>query len=516
MAYSFYHFYSQQWKEEEWQPKFLKGDSNLTLKTVNRLGTLLLQPNSSKLTQTRIKTLFQSLAKYIDSPIDPTGHRIFYFLDQKEPESFSKYFSVSLKDFIVMDDSNKSALFRKRVESQFPDESTLKDLSNYLSPHEQFLFMRECFKFNPLSSFALLEKTRYFTPSTEEARSSREADFFPNLPQDTPYNIRQKYIDAFLGTPSLTQYKAYFRNGQDPIKVTLKKYLWKYNTEVFSIESGKPGPTTLVFSPHFHENNPRKQFHWTQNIPLQSGRIILLPEANRGMREICESTNPMNGLFNRAFTNDQRDYVIVRKVEFLMGVVDGLVGLHDSQVGPFFISDVVKNHKNGKNFNPNPVPSNWIPEEVRKIEKIKEPGGVYTRIVNKVTPAQTQWQIAQYANQRLEKLSGGEFRFEPEWIKQAESNSANSATGYMNFHLGKPAMTFEGMKGKEHGQLHAMALYSLLLGFGHKIDPEYEKNLKKPFPKIPPLYIGLPVTTLPSPPMKNPVKKKLQPRLASE
>jgi hypothetical protein len=47
-------------------------------------------------------------------------------------------------------------------------------------------------------------------------------------------------------------------------------------------------------------------------------------------------------------------------------------------------------------------------------------------------------------------------------------------------------MTFEGNKKKEHGQLHAMAIYSLLLGFGHKISPLFEKNLKDPLPKVEP------------------------------
>jgi hypothetical protein len=92
------------------------------------------------------------------------------------------------------------------------------------------------------------------------------------------------------------------------------------------------------------------------------------------------------------------------------------------------------------------------------------------------------------------KLTQLYFHFEPELIFSPESMSARSATGYMNYHLKKPAMTFEGKAGEEHGQLHAMALYTLLLAFGHKIDPAFETQLKNPSPKIEPkIYQGLPL-----------------------
>lgn len=111
-----------------------------------------------------------------------------------------------------------------------------------------------------------------------------------------------------------------------------------------------------------------------------------------------------------------------------------------------------------------------------------------------MVPGQVQWQIADYSRMQLTKLTGRPYDFRTEKIINGNSPSADSATGYMNYHLGKPAMAFEERKGEEHGQLHAVALYTLLLAFGHQIDPSYEAALKNESPDVDPeLYEGLPI-----------------------
>ena len=66
-------------------------------------------------------------------------------------------------------------------------------------------------------------------------------------------------------------------------------------------------------------------------------------------------------------------------------------------------------------------------------------------------------------------------------------------------------MTFEGRKGAEHGQLHAMALYTLLLGFGHQINLSFEDVLRETQPEVDAsIYEGLPVTGEPT---KRPIEE---------
>jgi hypothetical protein len=260
----------------------------------------------------------------------------------------------------------------------------------------------------------------------------------------------------------------------------------------------------LVFAPHFHEDNPRKIFHWIKEIPLQTGRILLMPEANRYLGMTGGNTRPMNDIFNEALGYDRMDYLLVRKTEYLMGLVDGLIGLHDWQkMGPFFISDVIKDAEGHIDPNKNPAPSPWVPEEVKDIQSsghVILPEGEWERVANEQETQgvgknpQTQWKIAEYAANRLEQLAGARHRFVVSTISDKNSSRADNATAYMNYFLKKPAMTFEGLLHEEQGQLLAQATYSLLLGFGHQVHPQFVELLKTPNPIAEPqLYVGLPI-----------------------
>ena len=76
------------------------------------------------------------------------------------------------------------------------------------------------------------------------------------------------------------------------------------------------------------------------------------------------------------------------------------------------------------------------------------------------------------------------FKFSVDEISDTDDHYAHSTTGYFGWNLQKPAMTFEATRQKEHGQLSAMAVYSLLLGFGHQVAPIFEDQLRDPCPKI--------------------------------
>ncbi|MBI4412410.1 MAG: hypothetical protein HY541_08005, partial [Deltaproteobacteria bacterium] len=457
-------------------------------------------------------------------------------------------------EYLVMDEEQKRTLFEQSIEEAFPDPLKAAALTGFMTHDKIRMFYTVCSQLDPLVPGELRENGRL-------KRGIYDPDVFPNLPQDTPYDMRQKAIDDFLGTPVLSLEKIHVNEaGQEVARTTINKYLWLGPTEVFSIDSGKPGPTTLVFSPHFHEDNPRKSFHWTKDIPLQSGRLILLPEAYRSTYILgIKDGGDSNGLHTKAFQEDGLNQYIARRVECLMGLVDGMVGAHDSGGGPFYISDLIVlnaglpqsrslaaeprrpnvmttstlsiEESRGlapEFFKEGPVASPWVPEEVESITEIRRSPSYIQKsddeiraeyesdlqqypYVSSLYPTfedykkgnagpptmiqnQVPWQIADYSRTKLTELTGRPYRFDTEEIINKHSLSADSATGYMNYHLGKPAMTFEGRKGEEHGQLHAVALYTLLLAFGHQIDSSYEEALKNESPDVDPeLYEGLPI-----------------------
>jgi hypothetical protein len=497
-----YHLYGQLWKED-WISQFYEQDlsGDYLHERLRILGLPLTDPAASPALKARSRDLLQSFATYARSrpPTDFAAAALAtlnYFLNPVEPPVFSNYLQSSFKDFLHLEETKQTELFRSAVQRQFPDRETTEKIFDYLTQKEAVLFIRECLKKDPAASLELFEKVHFPNWGVNAEKNSDESDFFPKLPQATSFETRQKAIDDFLGKPvSVMERKNSLSTGA-PITTTLKKYIWTGDTEVFSIESGKPGPTTLVFSPHFHEHNPRKMFHWIKDLPLTSGRVILIPEANRAMARAGKNTDPMNGLFNEAFTRDGIDYLIVRRTEYLMGLVDGMVGIHDSIGGPFYISDLIEEKEKGDPNLQGPVPSPWVPEEVKKIEGLR----LSTDHPSKETlPLQVQWQIADFSRSKLQALTERQYGFQPESITDKRSGSADSATAYMNYHLHKPAMTFEGRKRAEHGQLLATALYTLLLGFGHGIDPHFENTLKNPNPNVEPdLYKGLPPVEPPS------------------
>lgn len=503
LAYAIYEIYGGQW-QENWQDLFANGISTAHSRPrfsfVDRtraIGAPLLDASADPALQTKALTLLRALSVYAGAlpatdPMAAVSASLDYYYNQKEPASFANYLQVSYKDFMAADSAKQADLFGKAVKRQFPDQATAAELFKFLSFPEAVEFTKTAFRENIESSLPLFETVSLPTFRSADdvvERKSEEAMFFPNLPQNTPYKDRQKAIDQFLGKPVLTRKTNIWAGAIKGARTTIKKYIWVGQTEVFSIDSGNKGPTTLIFAPHFHEKNPRKMFHWLKDIPLQTGRIIVIPEANRAMGAANKDTNPMNGLFDEALTDDRPDYLVVRRVEYLMGLVDGMIGVHDAYQGPYYISDLVKTAKSGTNMNPDPIPSPWVPKAVKGIVDINETmaGGA------KVTP-QAQWQIADFARTKLSGLTGNDYKFNWDSITDTASDSADSASGYMNFHLQKPAMTFEGRKGKEHGQLHAMSIYTLLLGFGHKIDSKFETTLKVTHPVADQtLYIGLPI-----------------------
>ena len=476
---------------------------NLLPQIIRALGAPLLDPKSSPAFQSQSLDLLHSLAIYVGTlpASDPTSRisqSLDYYFNQKEPVVFTNFLNLSFKDFLNLDDAKINEAFAAAIKTQFPTASTVESLFDYLTFPEAVMFTKECFKANILASLPLFETVRLpKLRSLDETinASSDESNFFPNLPQDTPFKDRQKAIDDFLGKPVLVLKPGFWETARKNAKVTIKKYLWMGNTEVFSIESGKPGPTTLVFSPHYHEKNPRKIFHWLKDIPLQSGRVIFIPEANRALGLANGYTVPMNRIFNKALSGDRIDYLVVRRTEYLMGLVDGMIGLHDwSSRDPFFISDIISDVGG-------PVPGQWIPKWVQGIgevsHSISEEEGVPGETPPTMRrPPQIQWKVAESASHVLERLSGRKFTFVVSPITGEQSRRIDNATAYMNYFLHKPAMTFEGTAEAEHGQLEAMAVYSLLAAFGHRIDRGFVEILNIPKPKMNPhLYIGLPIST---------------------
>jgi hypothetical protein len=138
-----------------------------------------------------------------------------------------------------------------------------------------------------------------------------------------------------------------------------------------------------------------------------------------------------------------------------------------------------------------------VPPEVTAIQDITS-----GRSPGRTIPPQVQWQMAEYSRARLLAMTGlASLEFRPETILDENSSSADSTTGYMNFHLGRPAMTLEGRRGQEYSQFLARAAYTLLLAFGHRIDPGFETLLANPNPTVEPeLYEGL----SPRPPVEAP------------
>lgn len=508
--YSSFYLYTLQW-HDPWGMEIFLNEKTFPYSTAEHIkiiGHPLLDPATESKVSTQSRDFLQSLSHYLnaqaaDHPQKNLQGLVDFYLKGREPAEFSWYFQITYGNFLKLPPEQRSQTFEKAVAYQWPTPQTVETLSPYLQRSDLTLWMRACFKKDPMAAFALFEAVAleknfsltsgYDHPSVDY---SGEVELFPNLPQDTPYPERQSAIDAFLGDPAQVQEKKHYYGA---VKTTVKKYLWPGGTEVFSIESDKPGPTTLVFSPHYHEPNPRKYFHWLKDLPLKSGRVIFIPEANHAMSKLRSDTNAMNRIFNRSLLSQRIDHIIVRRVEYLMGLVDGIIGDHDSWEGPFYISDFLE-VEGQTDLKPQPSP--WVPKEVLKIGEIKleeekpeENQAGEAREPKILRQNQVQWQIADYSRRKLRKLAGRDFRFTPETIGNEQSHSVKTTTGYAQYRLGKPAMTFEGHKRKEHGQLHAMAIYTLLLGFGHNIHRFFEKKLKDPLPPMEPeLYRGNHVT----------------------
>jgi len=497
------HLYGDEWGED-WQAKLLgKGFQAPLQRRVRALGAPLLAPSSPATLTTPARDLLQSLADYakLAPPSRPEAALVAgldFYLSTQEPKVFTDYLKGSYADFVGMDGAAQSELFRKAVDAAFPDYDTADKLLRYLSRDEGMRFIRECLRKDPAAALKLFEGLSLPPWEADPDAVSGESEFFPNLPQDLSYAKRQKKIDAFLGEPELTLKRKYTGADGKKIRTTVQKYRWVGDTEVFSVESEKPGPTTLVFAPHYHEQNPRKVFHWMKDLPLKSGRVIFIPEANRAMGRADGATVPMNSLFNKAFTDDRVDYLVVRRTEYLMGLVDGMIGLHDwSRHQPFFISDLVLDAE-GKSAGP--VASPWLPKKVTEVAKFSHDAELESDSRSKTEAdaslldekPQAQWQVADYAATKLAALSGGSFAFTLTPL-DPKARRIDQATAYMNYFLKKPAMTFEGTAEEEQGQLLARATYAMLLGFGHSIDAKFEKNLEDPDPKREPkLYEGVP------------------------
>jgi len=108
-------------------------------------------------------------------------------------------------------------------------------------------------------------------------------------------------------------------------------------------------------------------------MPLQSGRILLIPEANRAMAQQGKDTVRMNRIFDQALNDDEMDYLLVRRTEYLMGLVDGMVGLHDwTAMDAFFISDVTLGGRGAPQPDAGPESSPWLPAEVAQIKGVTD------------------------------------------------------------------------------------------------------------------------------------------------
>jgi hypothetical protein len=496
---------------ENWKAHLLGRDFKASgQQRVRILGAPLVDPSSSAALSTQSRDLLRSLLIYAGGalptrPESTLSATLEFFLSSQEPVVFANYLKRSFIDFTRLDEAAQSEIFRKAVQNRFPDFETAEKLFSYLTQDEAVRFIRECLRKDPSASLALFERIRFPAWEVDTKKTSDESDFFPNLPQDTPFPKRQKAIDNFLGEPILTLKRKYAGDGGTVVRTTIKKYRWVGDTEVFSIESGKPGPTTVVFSPHYYEQNPRKMFHWLKDLPLKTGRVIFIPEANRAMALADGNARPMNNLFNKAFRDDRMDYLVIRRTEYLMGLVDGMIGLHDwTGRKPFYISDVVVDTEGKADPRLNPTGSPWIPKDVKQIAKFShdatlEADPYSPGVAPQADPAvlegtpQIQWQIADYSATKLEKLTGETFAFTVTPLAKRDSYRMDNSTAYMNYFLKKPAMTFEGTAEAEQGQLLAKVVYTLLLGYGHSIDQKFEEKLNDPSPaREPDLYQGVP------------------------
>lgn len=440
-------------------------------------------------TETPTSDLLASLHIYAESLIKNSTAEI----------AFKKYFGISWHDFSRNPIKKKAQIITAAIERGLPDTFQCKKIINLLSGTEYNLLTELCFLNNPEASFGLFEANPYPFPPVQRDRGSAgvlstsdsakyqeyweatqlSAHFiFPSLDQNASYETRMQKLQAFLGEPTLTQNKD-FTDSQTgaAFSAELQKFTFVGNTECFVLDSQKPGPVTLVFSPHFHEPNPRRAFHWMKDLPLQSGAIIFMPEANRAMHDLGMDTYAMNSIYDETLKSSRVDYLVLRRIEYMMGLADGLIGLHDSKTGPFFISDT----------RTQPIPSQWTdlpPDSLFKKQ------GVH-------------WQLAQQARETMKKMSGMDAYYDPQASYPGHTldkdpsfkliaTPPSGATAYMNSRLQKPAMTFEGNKTNDHGPLLAAAQYALLKAYGHQIDPAFEtKILEEPLIE-PDIYKGLP------------------------
>src|SRR4029453_5394203 len=137
--YETYHLDGQQWNEG-WQPYLLGKDfKSSTQDRILILGASLLDSSSSKTLSTQSKTLLESLSVYLQGfvPIQPPASLIpllNFFMRLKDPEDFSKYLKTPYADFLRLDEPKEIEIFRKAVESKFPDVDTVERLFRYLTP----------------------------------------------------------------------------------------------------------------------------------------------------------------------------------------------------------------------------------------------------------------------------------------------------------------------------------------------------------------------------------------------
>jgi len=440
--------------------------------------------------ETSTSNLLASLHIYAESLIKNSTAEI----------TFKKYFGISWHDFSNNSIKKRAEMMTAAVERGLPDTFQCKQIIVLLSGTEYNLLTELCFLNNTEASFALFEANPYpFPPKQIDygargmqsfSDSSEYQDYweathlpahfsFPSLNQNVPYEMRMQKLRAFLGEPTLSK-NTELTDSQTgtAFSTQLQKFNLVGNTECFLLDSHKPGPVTLVFSPHFHEPNPRRAFHWMKDLPLQSGAVIFMPEANRAMHDMEMDTYAMNAIFDKTLKSSRVDYLVLRRIEYMLGLADGLIGVHDSQTGPFFISD----------RGPQPIPSQWV---TLPPDPALQKQGVH-------------WQLTQQAREIMKGMRGLDADHNPKASYrgitpldqdpsfQLMATPPFGATAYMNARLKKPAMTFEGNMTGNHGPLHAAAQYALLKAYGHQIDPAFEAEiLEEPLIERD-IYEGLP------------------------
>lgn len=416
--------------------------------------------------------------------------------DSAAEASFKNYFHTSWWQFSNRSIEGRGRILNRSVARALPSVQELRLIAPLLGDTEFAVLTELCFLKNAAASFALFEQSPYpFSQATFDTGASgilvnhdgkvyerywqatgQGGHFqFPSLSQKAPYAERMRQLYDFLGTLILSLDKAFNDSrSAERFPTQLKKYEWVGGTEVFVLDSQRPGPVTLVFAPHFHEDNPRRAFHWMKDLPLESGAVVFIPEANRAMAQLGQDTRAMNVLFPSSLESSRVDHLVLRRVQRVMGLVDGFIGVHDSKTGPFFVSDA----------GVTPEPSAWV--------HLLEDGvhGAHWQLAAKAreTMKAIEGMSAYYAPQA--DYDGGRLDEDPSFAFFATQPAG--ATGYMNVTLNKPAMTFEGKKSADHGALHAAAQYALLRAYGHDIDSEFETRVfaVNPTPE-PALYEGL-------------------------